>query len=323
MNDSTNGFGIWDELENYTEPKQEEKDALIKKLQSGDFTLSYSSLKAFSVSPRNFISYKLKEYKETPAMIMGNVVHCLVLEPDIYKDLYYEAPVVNAATVEGKKAWAELYTKLTEKEFPLNQKGTPIIPKVGDLIAMIKEETTERDEKGKTTKRGITVIPGTQSEEAKFRARMLLQNEATRWVINQITQTEVDTEFDICGVKFKGRIDGLGPGLIADIKNIPDASIHPAVGQIYRGKMYWQAYCYDIATGGDSDCYILAVDGNGETSVHRFQDRHKEKAEVEMIEYVQQFLDCVERSHFDPAIWDQSQDYWLRSENNPYGINNL
>jgi hypothetical protein len=48
------------ELLEYVEPKAEEKAAVIAKLQSGDFTLSFSSLEAFSRSPRQFIAYKVK-----------------------------------------------------------------------------------------------------------------------------------------------------------------------------------------------------------------------------------------------------------------------
>jgi hypothetical protein len=63
-----NYFSVFDE---YEEPKQAEKDELIDKLQSGKFSLSYSSLAAFSVSPRAFVAYKIKERdRTTKAMLL-------------------------------------------------------------------------------------------------------------------------------------------------------------------------------------------------------------------------------------------------------------
>lgn len=308
----------------YIEPKQEEKDALIDKLQGGDYTLSYSSLSAFTVSPRNFIAYKLKEKKTTPAMILGEAVHCKILEPDAFKERYYVAPEVNAATSEGKNTWAKIYMELTGDELPTNKAGNYVIPKIAELIDAIKLYTTETDKvTKKVTKPGITVLPGAVNKDADFRARMLIRNKATRWIIDQITQTELDIQFEFSGIRFTGRVDGSGRNLIADIKNMPDATLHAAKYAIMGRKMYWQAFCYDTALEGTRDCYILAVDGNGETSAHRFDQKHKERAEVEMSEYCDKFKDLIADSFFDRAVWDQSQEYWLKSEHNPIGINFL
>ena len=48
--------------------------------------LSFSSLKAFSRSPLQFLEYKAKKSKPTPAMEFGTLVHRSVLEPDKYAD---------------------------------------------------------------------------------------------------------------------------------------------------------------------------------------------------------------------------------------------
>ena len=67
--------------------------------------------------------------------------------------------------------------------------------------------------------------------------------------------------------------------------------------------------------------YIACVDGNGEVSVHQISERQLEQAEVEVNEYVDKFKDTAMAGMFDPSVWDQSQDFWLRTEENPYGIN--
>lgn len=314
-------YTIFDE---YEEPKQAEKDELIDKLQSGKFSLSYSSLAAFSVSPRAFIAYKLKERKTTKAMILGEAVHCKVLEPAEFKDRYVIAPDVDGTTVAGKNAWAELYMQLTKDELPTNKQGNYVIPKQEVLIEQVKNMTKKVDpETKKVTFEGITILPAAVNKDADFRARMLVTNRATRAVIDMIGDTEISIDYEFRGIRFTGRIDGRGRGMIADIKNMPDATLRAAKFQIQARKMHWQAFGYNMATDEHCQCYILAVDGNGETSAHRFDDRHLEKAEVEISEYCDLFMDLVADSVFDRSVWDASQDFWLKNGNNPYGINQL
>lgn len=315
-------LSVFDE---YEEPKQAEKDELIDKLQSGKFSLSYSSLAAFSVSPRAFIAYKLKERdRTTKAMILGEAVHCKVLEPDVFGKRYVIAPDVDGTTVAGKNAWAELYMSLTGDELPVNKQGNFIIPKQELLISQVKNLTQKVDqETGKVTFDGITILPAQVNKDADFRARMLVKNRATRYVIDQITDTELTIQYEFAGIKFTGRIDGKGNGMICDIKNMPDATICAARWQIMGRKMHWQAFGYNYASQDQCKCYILAVDGNGETSAHVFDEKHLEKAEIEISEYCNLFKDLIADSHFDRTVWDQSQDFWLRNEYNQFGINQL
>lgn len=315
------GYTVFDE---YEEPNIEEKNALIDKLQSGKFTLSYSSLAAFSVSPRAFIAYKLKERKTTKAMILGEAVHCKVLEPDEFNTRYVIAPDVDGTTVAGKNAWAELYMQLTKDELPTNKQGNYVIPKQELLIEQVKNLTKKEDPvTGKVLFDGITILPAAVNKDADFRARMLVTNRATRHVIDQITDTELSIEYEFNGIKFTGRIDGRGRGMIADIKNMPDATLRAARFQVMARKMHWQAFGYNRASDENCTCFILAVDGNGETSAHQFDERHLEKAEVEIAEYCNLFKDLIADSFFDRSVWDASQDFWLRTEHNPYGINKL
>lgn len=315
----------------YVEPRAEEKAALITKLQSGDYTLSFSSLSAFAISPAAFIAYKLQEYKTTKAMLMGELVHCLVLEPDEVLNRYHIAPNVSGATAEGKNAWAKLYlhflnnaldkggiTKEAETAIEAklagvteNKQGNLQAPKIDDIIADVKAIC------------GTTIIPHTANEEAKFRARKLLTNRACRHVINQLTYTEKKITFEFCGIKFRGVIDGGGNGIICDLKNMPDATIEKAQYAIWGRRLHWQAFGYNEAMNGGNECYILAVDGSGETSVHWFSERNLMAAERQMKRYCQKFKECITESLFDISVWDMSQDFWLRSEMNEFGINHL
>jgi len=293
----------------YVEPKQSEKDALINEIQAGDYRLSYSSLAAFSISPRNFIAYKLQERKSSPAMLLGEVVHCKVLEPDKFTDRFKPAPNVNAATVEGKNVWAGIFEEMTGAQLERNKQGNPVLPKLSEMIAAIKEKT------------GITVLPGAINEAADFRARMLIKNRACRFVIDKITQVEIPVSCEFAGIKFSGRVDGRSKGIIVDIKNMPDATIRKAEYTIKERKMSWQAAIYSKAVSDNVGYYILAVDGNGETSAHKLSERYIELAETQILECIDKFKSLIEESFFDRSVWDMSQDFWLRSENNPFGVN--
>ena len=297
--------------EGYVEPKIEDKQALIAKLQSGDFTLSFSSISAFSISPQAFIAYKLKEWKRTPAMLLGELVHCILLEEEKVKHRYHIAPDVDATTVDGKREWANLYQDFTKIELPTNKVGNPIIPKIADIIADVEKQC------------GVTIIPHKTNEEAKFRARRLLKNKASWSVIKKVQYTERDIKFEFEGLNFTGKIDAGGDGFIADIKNMPDATLQKAQRVIFDRRLNWQAFGYDRSQGGGNRAYILGVDGKGEVSTHCFGQRAFDSAEREMKEICRKFKNAVFESNFDPSIFDSSQDFWLKDEHNRHGINYL
>lgn len=310
----------FEELEQFVEPKQAGKDALIAKLSAGDYSLSFSALTAFAVSPYAFICYKVQEWKQTPAMLMGEVVHCRLLEPDEFSKRYRIAPNVSASTTEGKAVWAEIYEEMTGDTLPRNKVGNPVLPKIEDLIDLIKQATTEKDKDGKVIKPGITVIPGEVGEEGDFRARRLLKNSASRHIIDQLTQTELAVEFELSGVKIRGRVDGCSDRIIMDIKNVVNAELHVAAYAIKSRKLHWQAWAYSQATG-IRNYYVCCVDGKGEVSVHKISERMLDQAEVEITEYVERFKDLAFEGNFDPSVWEQSQDFWMKTSENPFGIN--
>ena len=298
----------FEELELFVEPKAEEKAAVIAVISNGKYSLSFSALTAFAISPYAFIAYKVQERKQTPAMLMGEVVHCRLLEPDEFDKRYRIAPNVSASTTEGKNAWAAIFEEMTGEELARNKVGNPVIPKVADLIEEIKLKT------------GITVLPGKVAEEGDFRARRLLKNRASRWVIDQLTQTEMPIEFELDGVKIRGRIDGASESIICDVKNVVNAELHAAAFAIKSRKLHWQAWAYSRATG-IRKYFIPCVDGRGEVSVHLVSDKMLDQAEIEVTECVDRFKDLAMEGMFDPGVWEQSQDFWLKSPENPYGLN--
>lgn len=305
----------YSELLDYVEPKESEIKEVIDSLHRDDFTLSYSSISAFGISPRAFIAYKVRERKETDAMLLGTVVHCLILEPDIFAKRYVVGPNVNASTIEGKEAWAEFATErgvTIEK----NEKGKYNMPKLEELKAAIKSAS------------GLQVITGKMYEDAHFRARCAVKNSAFQFVLSSITQTEVDTPegFTISvgpsNYRFKGRIDGQGEGIRMDIKNVRSAQRHDAARAIQYSGMAMQAYIYEQAYGV-ADYYICCIDATGETSVHRLSRKMILDAGEQLEGLLTAFEKAISDSFDRPSVWAESQDFWLRHPDNPFGIHNF
>ena len=73
--------------------------------------LSFSSLKAFYKSPKEFLAYKERTLKETPAMRTGTLVHLLVLEPHLFPKQY---AIFKGARRAGKE-WTSFVEKYGEK----------------------------------------------------------------------------------------------------------------------------------------------------------------------------------------------------------------
>ena len=305
----------YSDLLDYVEPKEHEIKAVIDSLHRDDFTLSYSSISAFGISPRAFIAYKVRERRETDAMLLGTVVHCLILEPDTFALRYVVGPNVNASTIEGKEAWAEFAAErgvVIDK----NDKGKYNMPKLEDLKAAIKAAS------------GLQVITGKMYEDAHFRARCAVKNGAFQFVLSRITHTEVDTPegFTISvgpsNYRFKGRIDGQGEGIRMDIKNVRDASRHAAARTIQYGGMAMQAYIYEQAYGV-ADYYICCIDATGETSVHRPSRKMILDAGEQLEGLLTAFEKAISDSFDRPSVWSESQDFWLRSPENPFGVHNF
>ena len=69
--------------------------------------ISRSQLWKIRESPEKF-KYAMEHPEEpTPALLFGQMVHKLVLEPDTFDEEFIVAPEVDKRTKEGKAAWAQ------------------------------------------------------------------------------------------------------------------------------------------------------------------------------------------------------------------------
>jgi len=267
------------------------KQELIDKLSEGDYKLSFSALSAFAVSPRNFIAYKLQERAPTKAMILGEALHVAILQPHLFNILYVSGPEVDATTKEGKKAWLDFLAQHTGIEA---EKMT-----VADIKQKVKE----------TSK--VTILEKAAIEELKRKQDAVLNNFVCKSFLDRLQVAEVDIpEVIINDIVFRGRVDGLGDDFIIDLKNVPNAQIKRAENEIRGRRLHWQGFIYSYAYDMTKAPYILAVDDDGETSVHKFSNYQLDEAERQIMKLTDAFKRRCFEGSFDPRVWDSSQDFW-------------
>jgi len=80
--------------------------------------LNWSALKGYSKTPAHFAEAVKNPMSQTPAMLVGSAVHCLVLEGvQAFDRQYIQAPEgIDRRTKEGKLAWAEFQEKASGRE---------------------------------------------------------------------------------------------------------------------------------------------------------------------------------------------------------------
>lgn len=219
--------------------------SLIAKMNSGEMSLSFTALKEFSKSPKDFIDYKLQEKKTTDAMIFGSMVHCLVLEPDKFDTRYVAIDDADiCAQIGGAKPRATNRYK-EWKEIALAEAGD-------------RQLVSDKD---------IT--------QAKAIANAVKFNRASSSKITKEGKKEVGIEWEFMNFKFRGFIDDLELKHLADLKIMVSAEPRKAQRTILDMKYYLQGVMYLIGItppgelpNFDKPYYVVACDRKGGVSVH-------------------------------------------------------
>ena len=77
--------------------------------------ISRSALFKISESPEKFKYAQEHPEEPTPALIFGQVLHKIILEPDTFSDQFIIAPKVDRRTKAGKAEWAEFVESAKDK----------------------------------------------------------------------------------------------------------------------------------------------------------------------------------------------------------------
>lgn len=232
-------------------PRQE----IISKIEAGQLTLSASSFNAFMESPSHFMSYLLREKKQTDAMLFGILCHCMILEPDKFDERYLVMKDVALNTVEGKKEYA--------------------------LICSIAK--------------GRTIIKDSVYRAALKCKATVLKNEPAYKLLMQCTQTEKFIQWEMGNHNWKGFIDGVGEEALIDLKKVQDASPSGVRRTIKSSGYHRQAYLYLYGTKSlyKKKFYIIAFDEEGGVSVHLLDYTLLDQAKREIDNHLNYYKECI------------------------------
>lgn len=258
------------------ENRDQKIERLIADLMSGEKSLSYSAMKAFRESPNDFIEYALREKKQTDAMFLGTVVHCLVLEPEKFAERYMimdDAEI--CLQIGGAKPRATTKYKEWKAEF---------YAACGDKYQVVS-----------------SVI----YKAAKFIADTVKNNRASRKVLAMCTESEQAIEWEYKNFRFRGFIDKIGEKCIIDLKLVKDAQAKKAQRTIIDMWYHGQAAMYLTAKEIMIPYYIICVDRKGGVSVHKLHKHLIEHGFEEYENLVLKFNECLLKERFD-----ESFDFW-------------
>ena len=253
---------------------QSEFRNLVERIENNDITLSFSALKAFASSPKDFMAYKLKDKVQTDAMLLGSVLHCIVLQPDKFDKQYF---VLNDNEICSQIGGAKPRATNAYKEWKMG----------------IIEQSAGRE-----------IIEPDMYMKAFNMRNALMENAVSAKHLNKLTVKEHKVQWEYLGKRFTGYIDGaniIKEGLIiADLKKVVSAQPRKVERVIIDDMYYMQLAMYRIALKQTFDfdvelskCYIIAVDENCHVSVNKIHADLLKYGEQRLEYYIKKFNECT------------------------------
>lgn len=264
---------------------QEAKNNVISQIESGEYYLSFSALKAFSLSPASFIEYKIGEKPTTKTMKMGSALHCAILEPEEFEKRY--SVLIKEMLPNPDKD----FRNTANKQF-----------KAG-FIAKAESE-------------GKEILDPSEFEECKLYQKLCFRNQISQSYLKTLEKKEQYAEWFFNGIKFRGFIDGVGGGYILDIKKVMDASPDRIKRTAIYDQWHWQGALYLQSEFADefTGFYNLAID-NVSPCVFYLGDYSLQKALGELKKVIDEFKRCI-----DLQQWDSGYEFWAENSRGIFTI---
>ncbi len=183
-------------------------------------------MKHFKRSPRHYLRALNFPEPPTPAMIVGQAFHNLVLEEESFKDEFAICPQCDKRTTLGKNICAEFQTTLKSGQIELRQEDFDLISKMRD--ALMKDKL----------------------------ARELL--DALQWVEKKYEWID-----DVTGIEMKGKMDGGETNFTIDLKSCIDADPFVFSDVAYRNYLTQPAIYMDgrgLSGENKGDFYFVCVE---------------------------------------------------------------
>lgn len=278
---------------------------LMDSIYDKSLKLSYSALKNFALSPRHFIKYKLRKFVQTDAMKAGQLLDCLITTPDKF-DTDYVVSDASRPTGKGGIMCDALLIGAPMSE-ALNHAGYTNKPTAKSLDAIMGFVEFQKANEGKI------IISESEYDFAKSKEKALLKNEASRWIIDQITETQIKCEWERYNYRWHGYADMQGEHIMCDLKSMgADASPRKVKYTIRDMKYNWQASMYTDSQQKKRDYYIMAIDNNLNITVMQIDKHSLYEAREEIDEAMVRFKKCMFKN-----AWSESYNF-----NTPSGIYN-
>jgi hypothetical protein len=230
---------------------------LLEKLRKKELRLSYSALKAFSKSPRDFIKYKLDKRKpKNDGMIFGSLCDCLLTEPHKFEELF--AVVDKAPTTDNQVKFCN--DVLDEYSVQDAYKRNYKTGNADNTYAILKDYID-------ASASGKTIITPSVKEEAEKVIENLKKSDLVMMYLDTCSDFQVKTEWKFRGWNFLGYKDAVGDGMIIDLKYNKDSNPDKFEREIMTLKYYMQFAMYTEELDHIPECIIICYDKSGNFSV--------------------------------------------------------
>jgi len=173
--------------------------------QLNERPLSYSSLKQFAISPAHYMAYLNKPRKETPELLFGSALHCILLTPELFNDSYLISRKFDMRKNADKEEYNALLSSAeqTGKKIIQDDMHTDLI----NLTDIVKENLDFQ-----------TIICNSQTEKKDL--------------------------FELYGLPFIAIKDIVRDNITIDIKTVQNASLEAINKDFFNYQYYLQAAIY-------------------------------------------------------------------------------
>lgn len=242
--------------------EQEEQNSayieLMERLRNKEERLSYSSLKAFAKSPREFINYKLKA--KTPpneGQIFGSLCDCFITEEDKFDKKF--VVIDKVPTSDNQKGFCQdmFDGESKEQAFANNYKRGSAEDTYNSMKEYIEGHLS-----------GKMICTSDQVEKAKEVVANLKKSPLVMQYLDSCESFQNKLEWEYRGWKFRGFTDGDGPGLIVDLKFDGKTSEPGKFERVIMDRKYYMQFgMYATAKGEIPECYVIVYDKSFNFSV--------------------------------------------------------
>lgn len=301
--------------------------------------LSHSSLEQFSVSPRRYERYKLKQRTETAAMLTGTLFHCLTLEPESYEGRYYDLSFPLPKSVQERSLICALAAGYDPEEaWGLSGYTGNYYVKNGDLakapqdkIESVFKDGKQLSEFLKNMPDNVRVVAASTADKARELSKAVLLTRPARELIETVQNTggtfERFLKWEHRGVRFRGMVDGeaiQNAQMTLDLKQMGrDSSPRKVRSSIDYGGMASQQSHYALGLAAetgisieeafDAQSYIIAIDMEMDVSVVEITRAQKSNALWSINYFIDEWIKCCMSGR-----WDESREYYAPTEHGIY-----